>query len=377
MVQWSGGGGFGHYAWLLADALGATGTDVVLATRRTHELVALPRHHSVLPVWADAPADTRSPRRRRASILVAFVRGWLWVTVAVARSGPRRSIVHLQAADRFRELPFLWALRGLGATVVVTVHNERPHDTGRWGRLKLRLLYRVPHAFFAHTDAIAAEVGRQAGRPRPVRQVRHPSFLDIVDHLATAAPPGPDAPPTVAHLGTIRPYKQLPRVVDAVANVRRSHPDVRLVVVGNAFGVPSVDATVAAIPTDHVRVDLGHLPIARLVDEARSADVVMLGHQSTSESGIAHLALGAGAAVVGPRLAAIERLLAAAEPGWLYDPDDPLDPARVLRNVLADVSEDRAAVRRRARSVAESVPSWTELARETLEFVDSVRAVRP
>ncbi len=38
VVEWSGGGGIGHYSYLLSDALGRAGLPTVLATRQGHEL---------------------------------------------------------------------------------------------------------------------------------------------------------------------------------------------------------------------------------------------------------------------------------------------------------------------------------------------------
>jgi len=387
MVQWSGGGGFGHYAWLLSDALAGLGVDVRFATRRTAELADMPHRHRSVGVWADAPAGPPS-RSRSARIAVDRLVGWLRLLRLVAwqrgsrgsrgtrgMRGGRDAVVHVQAADRLAELPFLLALRASGATLITTAHNVRPHDTGLAGRLTMQLLYRVPHGVITHTDEAADAIRALAGSDRRVLVVRHPSYLPMVDHYMSALPPTQEMPLTVAHLGSVRPYKGLDRVVAAVQQAQLADSGLRLAVVGRADDEAVVAGVVSPLRSGSVRTRLGYVSIAELVDEARAADVVMLGHRSTSESGIAHLALGAGAVVVGPRMAAIARLLASEE-SWLYDPEDPQDAGRALTAVLAEIAADRAGLRRRARAVAEAVPSWDDVAEETLQFVTGLRAHR-
>lgn len=365
MVQWSGGGGFGHYAWLLSDALAGQGIDVVLATRRSPELLAMPHMHRVAGFWPDAAAPG-SPLRR-AGILLHRLAGWARLTGAVVRRRGQGDIVHLQSADRLGELPFLLTLRASGATILATAHNALPHGTGRFGRMKMRVLYRVPHGIIAHTDEAAAEIRSLAGPKPALLAVPHPRYAPLADHFGTAAPPAPGDPLLVAHLGTIRPYKGLDRVVAAMVELRAQRSEIVLSVVGRANDADRVATVLAALTPDAVRTELGYVSIERLVNEARRADVVLLGHRSTSESGVAHLALGAGAVVVGPRMAAIERLLA-PEPSWLYDPDEPEDLARVLAEVLSEVAADRPGLRVRARAVADAVPSWEQSAVATIAF---------
>ena len=374
VVEWSGGGGFGHYAWLLSDALTDCYPDVVLATRRTHELISMAHRHRLAPIWPAAPA-TRSRALRKPIVSVGRLVGWVRLLWLVFRRRGRGDIIHLQGADRLAELPFFLALRASGATIVATAHNALRHDSGRFSRAAARMLYRIPHCIVTHTDAAADVIRRTTRGRRPVLVAPHPSYLPMVDHFVHARHPSAGLPLTVAHLGQIRPYKGLGRVTAAVRTAIEHHPDLCFTIAGRAQDLDGVEEMLIGVPSANVVRDLGYLPIGQLIEHACAADVVVLGHRSTSESGVAHLALAAGAVVVGPRVPAIERLLA-SEPRWLYEPDDPSDAGRVLLAVLARVASDRTGMRSRARAVAEAVPSWVSLACVTRDFVESHRVTR-
>lgn len=350
---------------MLADALAREADrEVVLATRRTHELQAMPHAHEVLGLWADAPRGPRSTVRT-ARVAMGRALGWCRLVRAV-RPG---DVVHLQAADRPAELPFVWLLRLRGVVLLLTAHNAEPHDTRRPARWMAGLLYRSVRCVVTHTDELGAAVRAAAGRPIPVVVVRHPTYAPIADAFGTAPHPTGAAPLRVAHLGTIRPYKGFEHVVEAVESAQAVWPDLTFEVMGKPTDDGEVRALIASLRAGSTCATLEHVPIDRLVDAARRADVVVLGHRSSSESGIALLALGAGAVVVGPNVSAIGRLLA-GEPSWAYEPGE---AAEVLQRVLAEVEADRAGMRQRARALADSAPSWRAMARRTLDYVDALR----
>lgn len=362
-MQWSGGGGFGHYAWLLADALaGQTGRRVMLATRQGHELGDRPHRHTVVPLWPAAPR--RHGVLRMAVVLVQRLRGWARLVWRVWRAGADRSVVVVQAADRAFELPFLWALRALRATVVLTVHNAVPHDSGRFGRLKMRVLSRSVDGVMAHTAEAVESVRRAAGRPVPALEMLHPTYAPLVGPMQRRHTAG--RPFRVAHLGTIRPYKGFEVVARAVGLVQATHPGIEFAILGKPSA--GIDPASLVAGLTGVSMDLRHVALDELVAAALAADVLVLGHRSSSESGIALLALAAGTPVVAPRSGPLERLVG-SEPGWLYDPGDAEAAARAVEQVMLDTDADCSAVRARARALSDAVPRWDEAAARVVDFV--------
>jgi len=372
VVEWSGGGGLGHYAWLLADAIGGQVEDVVLCTRADPELAAMPRRHRVITAWPRAPRRLKG-RVRGAAIACQWALGWLRVLKAAGSARRHgRCVVHIQATARLVEAPFMLGVRLLGCTLISTAHNPVPHDAKRWQVWVQRLLYRIPQGVVTHSEG-AAKTIRNLGNARlGILVVPCGPFSPIADHFCAAADRG-GQPLRLAHLGMIRPYKRFDLVARSVGQVLEERPGAMFRVAGRASDAVAVEESLRPLPPHQVSVDLSYLPISRMVEEAAQADVVVLGHRSDSESGVAHLVLGAGTPVVGPMAGPIGALLEDAA-DWTYDPDDVDGAARAIRRVLEQTEVDRSAVRARARALEDKVPSWDELATRHLLFVASVRA---
>jgi glycosyltransferase involved in cell wall biosynthesis len=363
VVEWSGGGGIGHYSYLLADALARAGLPVVLATRQDHELEGrVPQAARVAHLWRRAPRRL-SGRTRQAVIALSWVDGWLRVAgMALAgRLRRRPTTVHVQAPESAAEVVVLGALRLTAGRLVVTAHNAVPHDNPGLGRLIHWATYRLPHLVIAQTPAEAEAVRRLAGRGTKVGVVAHGTYVPIADAFPSSSD-GDRESFLVAHLGSLRPYKGFDTVVAAFTRALATDPTMRLRVVGRAADEAGVRRLLEELPAEAVSVDLRYLTIEELVDEARSADVLLLGHRRASESGILHLALAAGTPVVGPDIAGIGRLLA-GRPDWLYPPADAGSAAAALAAVARGTRDDRAEIRAVARGIAErSAPSWDVVA---------------
>jgi glycosyltransferase involved in cell wall biosynthesis len=173
----------------------------------------------------------------------------------------------------------------------------------------------------------------------------------------------------VAHLGSLRPYKGFDTVVAAFDRALAEDRSLHLRVVGRASDEAGVRALLDRLPAEAVSFDLRYLSIDELVGEARSADVLLLGHRRASESGILHLALAAGTPVVGPDIAGIGRLLA-CKSDWLYPPADVDAAAAAVASVVRATRADRAGTRAAARAIADdSAPSWDAVAARHLALL--------
>ena len=148
-------------------------------------------------------------------------------------------------------------------------------------------------------------------------------------------------PPFILYAGTIRPHKNVARLVEAFAVVRaelESHPelnDLKLVIIGDELSrYPGVRRTVAATRVaPHVRF-LGFVPVETLRIFYRAATVFAF--PSLSEGfGLAPLeAMACGTPVIASDLPAlIEAVGDAAE---LVSPENVFDIARALKTLLTD-----------------------------------------
>ncbi len=371
VVEWSGGGGIGHYSYLLSDALARAGLPTVLATRQGHELEGrVPQSGRIATLWRRAPRRL-SGRLRMMFIALTWAVGWLKV-VGMALRGRLRgrpAIVHVQAPESTAELVFLVMLRLVAHRLVITAHNAVPHDSPGIGRMLHRATYRLPHLIITQTPAEAEVVRGLAGRGARVGVVAHGTYGPIADAFPSAVEPDGDGGMRVAHLGSLRPYKGFDTVVAVFGRALADDSSLRLRVVGRASDEAAVRELLNRLPADAVSFDLRYLSIDELVGEARSADVLLLGHRRASESGILHLALAAGTPVVGPDIAGIGRLLAGV-PDWLYPPSDVDAAAAAVASVLRATRADRAGTRAAARAIADgSAPSWDAVADQHLALV--------
>ncbi|HSJ73275.1 MAG TPA: glycosyltransferase family 4 protein [Miltoncostaeaceae bacterium] len=375
VVEWSGGGGIGHYSYLLADALARAGQPAALATRAGNELEGrVPQAARLLHLWPRAPRRL-SGRPRTAAIALSWGLGWLRVvgTALAARLRGRPAIVHVQAPESAPETLFLALLRPVARRLVVTAHNAVPHDRPGAGGLIHRVTYRLPHLVVAQSEDEAAVVRRLAGRRTRVGVVAHGTYRPIADAFAEPANGVGDAV-RVAHLGTLRPYKGFDTVVAAFGGALRADPGLRLRVVGRAADCDGVRRMLDELPAHAVSADLRHLTVEELVSEARAADVLVLGHRRASESGILHLALAAGTPVVGPDIGGIGRLLA-GQSAWLYPPADAEAAAAAILAVARATRADREGMRAAARDIAErAAPTWDDVARAHLALLRDVGA---
>jgi len=366
VAEWSGGGGLGHYAYLLAEALAAEGADVTQVTRTGHELGREPGHPEIL-AWPAAPGLPPG-RRRRIVVGLGRLAGWARFARVVAARRRQQPVVHLQTLDHVSEVVLAGFARGLGATVISTVHNPRPHDANAVHALVQRLGIRMPHAVIVHTEQVAEEVRRSMRPGTRLTVLGHPSYRRLVELFDRPVPP-PRPVPRIGAIGMIRPYKGLEVVVETVARVVSAGTPCELRVAGRASDEAWVRSLLAGLPDGSSSTRLGYLPPGDFIDEVLACDVVLLGHRSLSESGIAQLALGAGVPVVGPRLGAIARLLE-GRPEWVYEPGDVVGAAECVRGVLAAQARDRGALRAQALALSDAAPAWSEMARACLSLAD-------
>jgi glycosyltransferase involved in cell wall biosynthesis len=370
VVEWSGGGGLGHYAFLLADAMARGRPDVTLFTREGHELSAAPHHQEVVTAWRRAPATTGA--RRKARIAGDRLAGWVHVARRVLRERGRRPVVHLQSIDQISELVAAAALRAMGATLILTLHNAEPHDAGRIGRHTQGAALRIPHGFVVHT-AQAAEAIRKIRPGAPIAEMAHPSYrrlAEVVGGDTVARTPGRVR---IGFIGMLRPYKGLEFVVDVVRGLLDERAALELRVAGRAGSRKWVQEILAGIPAERAPARLEYLSLRDLVAELRACDVVLLGHRSESESGIALLALGAGVPVLAPRMGALARLLGEHD-DWLFPPGEVEAARDRVRGVLQARDEAPDDVRARALAVADRAPTWEAMATACASLVATLEA---
>lgn len=214
-------------------------------------------------------------------------------------------------------------------------------------------------------DLYRAEIPRAADLPYAVVRTGMPS-LDRDEVGETAPEPG-----RVLMVSHLYPYKLVVEAIEAMARVRREHPDAQLRIAGKAADdryAPRVRQALEEHPG--AAVLLGSLAPEELLEEYARAQVALL-TSASENAGSFHLFDSAafGLPIVASRLSSTPSVMGDAA---LYvDPHDPADIARGVDVVLGDAAR-RRELQDASTRFAERAPTWPERADDLVTFCEEL-----
>jgi phosphatidylinositol alpha-mannosyltransferase len=274
-------------------------------------------------------------------------------------------------------MPFVpWtALRRARAPLVGTFHVYREaghpfYGPGRFllGRLAARLSARI---------AVSEAARRTVAHHFPADYTVIPNGIDPGMFAGSPARPAAFAADRLHVLvaGRLEPRKGVEHLMAAMARVRSTVPDARLIIVGDGSGRAALERLARALSVDACFA--GRVGDRELPAYFRAADVVCAPATGGESFGLVLIeAMAAGRPVVASRIDGYAELVAAAGVGTLVPPGDPPALAAALVALLGD-----PARRRRegdAGIAAAHAYEWPALARRVEEVYRCVlRAVSP
>jgi glycosyltransferase involved in cell wall biosynthesis len=220
------------------------------------------------------PEGTRDGYRvlRRAGRYLVFPRAAL--SEAIGRHGPRDGLVEI-----WNGMPFLSPLWATGPRIVFLHHVH-----GAMWRMVL------PPNLAGVGEVLEERVAPPIYRNTRIVTLSDSSKSDLVDglgfrdDLVSVVPPGIDArfspggerspEPLVAAVGRLVPVKHFDVLIKAVADARTRVPDTKLVIVGEGFERPELDALVDRLDASDWVTFAGRLDDDELVELYRQAWVV-------------------------------------------------------------------------------------------------------
>jgi glycosyltransferase involved in cell wall biosynthesis len=321
-----------------------------------------------------APIGTRNGYVvvRRAGRYLVFPRAV--ANELTGRHGRRDALVEV-----WNGVPFLspvWA-RGPRLVVLHHPHTEMwstvlPPSLARLGDLLER---RIAPPLYRRTTITTLS---QSSRRQLVEDLGlNPDRVVVVPpglhHRFSPGPPGSrSATPLVAAVGRMVPAKRFDLLIEQAARAREQVPDLRLVIAGDGYDRPRLEATIARLGAD-AWVDLpGRVRDHEVVDLYRSAWVVASASQSEGWG----LSLTEGAAcgtpAVATRIAGHVDSVDDGVTGLLADGDDLGD---ALARVLVD--HDLRARLGAAALVRAAEHDWSRTATELMRLLAAEAARRP
>jgi beta-1,4-mannosyltransferase len=239
---------------------------------------------------------------------------------------------HLNDPNPARALRWSLSILGLlrwarvrGTRIVWTIHNLHSHE-GFHPRLEQRFW----DAFLRCVDGYISlsHAGQDAALARFPRLRRVPGFIvplgdyreayvGKVTKTAARLQLGIDLHSKVlAFVGQVRPYKNVPRLVDAFRAL--TDPTLVLLVAGEAKSLKlGAQLQEMAREDPRVRLHLGWIPDERLLSYLAAADLVVLPYTEVLNSGSALLALSFDRPVLVPEMGSLAELRELAGPEWV------------------------------------------------------------
>ena len=263
----------------------------------------------------------------------------------------------------------LWYLRCRGTHIVWMMHNLEPHEKNHW--LSSWLFARWFPRACTHAIALSQHALRLSQQLYPALErkritvIPHGHYRDARQpqwsrRASRAALQLPQRAFTMLFFGGIRPYKNVPRLLDAFRQLPGDH--IQLVVAGlPALGVTAEELEQQASLDPRVSLYLRFIPEADVPKFMAAADLVVLPFHSILNSGSVLLALSHDRAVLAPRMGALPEIQAQVGRRWLRLYEDEMCTA-ALRVALQEPTphEDETPDL--------SAFDWEPIAERTVEF---------
>lgn len=379
LFELSAHGGLLHYTVQLADALAERGHEVDLIVPRGHELAAVPgparRREVLFPHVRDRsapPANRWRYQMRRAGIAVRLTMSWARCLWLIHRGRYDAVVTGTDLTTPVSAMGgvFLGRLRRRHRLAVIC-HNIRPFN--RWGGNELYLGGRVTRALddvYRHADVVVVHGERSRVE---FEELWHARLVAIVPHgderiLAGDVVSRPAVEERVLFFGEWRKVKGIPVLMDAFDLLAARRPTARLTIAGmpapGDFD-PHVVRAWSASHGDRVEVIDRYVPVAEVPPLFARSRAVVTPYLTGYQSGVLHLAMTMGRAVVTTDVGDLATAVVDGVTGLVVPRDDPVALADAMERILAD-PDLAAAMGGAARQRAANEASW-ETAAERLE----------
>ncbi|MFZ9669835.1 MAG: glycosyltransferase, partial [Solirubrobacterales bacterium] len=179
----------------------------------------------------------------------------------------------------------------------------------------------------------------------------------------------------VLFFGLIRPNKGLDLLVEAMAQV----PEAELWIVGKSKlsdgELRDLTARAAALPGGS-RLVIRYVEEGEVRSVMERADLLVLPYRSRDESGVLHVGLAFGKAMVVSDLGGPGELAGRTDAVVAVPPEDPAALALAIRD-LVEHPDNREELERRAAALAETELSWDRVAEQTIGvYEEAIAEVR-
>jgi glycosyltransferase involved in cell wall biosynthesis len=214
------------------------------------------------------------------------------------------------------------------ARIVFLCHNVLPHELRRWDPPLARFALARGHGHVVQSAAEAETLRQLVAGADPI-VTAHPIYdmfaQEMLPRVEARRRLGlPAEGPLLLFFGFVRPYKGLQYLLQALPTVRRSLPEVHLLVAGEFWDDKATYATLI----EHLELQASvtlldhYIPNEEVPLCFSAADLVVLPYVHATQSGVVQLAFGCGRPVVTTAVGGLVDLVRDGENGLLVPPAD-------------------------------------------------------
>jgi glycosyltransferase involved in cell wall biosynthesis len=396
--------GIGAYTYELAEGLAAHGIRVDVFTNGLSQMkdLPLPRHHRLLPVLGSLLARQRAILRHAPTAAAGMPSSGRGDASSSPAATPARSRLVVKARNvlmRFELALYLkksrydliwtqwpdmppygtkfWSLcKTLGMRVVHTVHNVLPHEESADDHDLVREVYKYSDSLLVHSEYTRQELLRLFPECKSKTLLMYHGLYTMYPRLEGERTGMrkkldiPDGALVLLCFGSIRPYKNIDSVLEAVVASRRK--DTILVVAGRESGFPDIVQGEPLGRTRRLAQNLGLLDRVKLIpglldlkstsELFEAADILLLPYGKSYGSGALLLGMTFGIHIVATRAGGMDEYLPEYPAHTLLEGPD---VSSITKGI--DLAAEQASRNDVSRRIALSHFEWTEIARTTMQ----------
>jgi glycosyltransferase involved in cell wall biosynthesis len=329
--------------------------------------------------------NLRKEMRSDASAVRKVVRvlGYYWRLVTYAATA-RPKLFHILWNNKFavldRTLLMLY-YRALGKRVVLTVHNVnagwRDRSDTFVNRLTLRVQYHLCDHLFVHTEQMRRELRTHFAVAETKVSVIPFGINSTVPNTRLARSEARqrlglrESHKVALFFGNIAPYKGLEYLLDAMVLLVSKDFDYRLVIAGRPKNCePYWNSIQPRLSQPELRAciieRIEYVPDADAEIYFKAADVLVLPYVHIFQSGVLFLSYNFGLPVIASDVGSLREDILEARTGFVCEPQDPIDLAKVIRTYFSSELYRHLETRRQEiRDFANEKYSWTKVGEMT------------
>jgi len=372
IVDFSGKGGIGHYAYSLYKSLREINDDTVLITTRSFEFPEEEGIFAILPSHVE----------KKSKIVKGFIYIVSLIKVFSFFRDRESDIIHLHETRLpLIETLLFYFLHKRKSKIVLTSHNIFRAEA-HFIPFTLKRLYKTVDAIIFHSETNKDDLRERIDFKwaKMWKIIPHGNYFMMVNPVMTKEKARKlleidNDKYVILCFGFIRKYKGLDIIINAVSKLRLSFRNVVLVIAGKEIEhfKKYKDMIKRLDLQNFVHSYPYYIPNDEISTFFLASDVVVLPYKRIFQSGVIQLAFAHAKPVIASELGGIPDLVNNGKTGFLVKPGDPHALASALEKFFSLSEKKRYEMGLNGRYLAQNLYSWKDIAKKTLDFYKDIK----